>query len=89
VRKKVALRNIRKNEDPILRGKSRAVTEINERLLTLVEDMKETIYAHNGQGLAAPQVGVLKRVIVVDVGTGWNVFLNPEILERSNKKRPA
>jgi peptide deformylase len=83
----MTLRNIRKNEDPVLRKKSRAVTEINEKLLTLVEDMKETMYAHNGQGLAAPQVGVLKRVIAVDVGTGWNVFLNPEILERSDKKK--
>ncbi len=79
----MALRNIRKDNDEILRKKSRVVEEVNDRIRTLVKDMIETMYEANGVGLAAPQVGILKRVAVVDVGEGIHVFINPEIIEKS------
>ncbi|ARC84665.1 peptide deformylase [Clostridium argentinense CDC 2741] len=78
----MAIRNIRTKEDEILRKKSKVVTNIDERLLTLINDMKETMYASNGVGLAAPQVGILKRVVVVDIGEGPIVLINPEIIEK-------
>lgn len=76
----MALRNIRKYGDAILRKKCREVDEIDKRLLTLIEDMKETMYDADGVGLAAPQVGILKRLFVIDIGEGPLVFINPEIL---------
>ena len=79
----MALRNIRTDDDDILRKKSKVVEEVNDRIKILVKDMIETMYHANGVGLAAPQVGILKRVAVVDVGEGVHVFINPEILERS------
>jgi peptide deformylase len=81
----MAIRNIRTKEDEILRKKSKVVTSIDERLLTLINDMKETMYASNGVGLAAPQVGILKRVVVVDIGEGPIVLINPEIIEKRGK----
>ena len=78
----MALRNIRVDDDPILRKKSREVTEFNERLFDLLDDMKETMYHSGGVGLAGPQVGVLKRVVVMDVSEDRNEFIeliNPEI----------
>lgn len=77
----MALRNIRKYGDSILRKKCREVDQIDERLLTLIEDMKETMYEADGVGLAAPQVGILKRLYVIDIGEGPLVFINPEIIE--------
>lgn len=82
----MALRNIRTEEDEILRKKSRFVEVINDRVKTLIEDMKETMYNANGVGLAAPQVGILKRIIVVDVGEGPIVLINPEIIESSGSE---
>lgn len=79
----MAIRNIRKYGDELLRKKSRKVEKIDERILTLIEDMKETMYSANGVGLAAPQVGILKRVVVIDIGEGPIAFINPEILETS------
>lgn len=79
----MALRNIRKDNDEILRKKSRVVDEVNDRIKVLVKDMAETMYDANGVGLAGPQVGVLKRVAVVDVGEGLHVFINPVIYEKS------
>ena len=80
----MALRLIRTEEDPILRKKSRVVEKIDEKIVTLVKDMAETMYAaDNGVGLAAPQVGILKRIVVIDIGEGLNVFINPEMLESS------
>ncbi|MEA4826114.1 MAG: peptide deformylase [Clostridium sp.] len=76
----MALRNIRTEEDEILRKKSRKVDEINDRILTLIEDMKETMYAADGVGLAAPQIGILKRIVVIDVGNGPITLINPEIM---------
>ncbi|MDD3224002.1 MAG: peptide deformylase [Clostridium sp.] len=77
----MALRNIRKLGDKILRKNSKTVVKIDDRLLTLIEDMKETMYNANGVGLAAPQVGILKKVVVIDVGEGPIVLINPEIIE--------
>lgn len=77
----MALRNIRKYGDDVLRKKCREIDKIDNRLLTLIEDMKETMYEADGVGLAAPQVGILKRLFVVDIGEGPLVFINPEILE--------
>lgn len=82
----MALRNIRKYGDDVLRKKARDINEIDERLLTLIEDMKETMYEADGVGLAAPQVGVLKRLFVIDIGEGPIVFINPEILETSGSQ---
>jgi peptide deformylase len=79
----MALRNIRTDNDEILRKKSRIVDEVNDRIKVLVKDMIETMYHEEGVGLAAPQVGILKRIAVVDVGEGVHVFINPEILEEN------
>ena len=79
----MALRNIRKYGDDVLRKKCREVEEIDKRLLTLIKDMFETMYEADGVGLAAPQVGILKRLFVVDIGDGPLVFINPEIIETS------
>ncbi|MBQ2696534.1 MAG: peptide deformylase [Clostridia bacterium] len=77
----MALRNVLTvdKENDSLRKKSREVEKIDEKILTLIEDMKETLYDKNGVGLAAPQIGVLKRVIVIDIGEGPIVLINPVI----------
>lgn len=77
----MALRNIREYGDEVLRKKSRNVTVFDNRLHTLILDMLETMMNANGVGLAAPQVGILKRVVVIDVGEGPIVLVNPEIVE--------
>ncbi len=80
----MAIRNIRVDDDPILRKKSRPVTEFNERLFELLDDMKDTMYNSGGVGLAGPQVGVLRRVVVMDVSEDRNEYIeliNPEITE--------
>jgi len=79
----MAIRNIRVLGDEILRKKCKPVTEINERILTLLDDMAETMYEANGVGLAAPQVGVLRRVVVIDAGNGLIELINPVIIEQS------
>lgn len=79
----MALRNIRKNGDEILRKKSKEVKEIRERELILLDDMLETMYAASGVGLAAPQVGILKRMVVIDIGEGPIKLINPVIIEES------
>jgi len=81
----MALRNVRKYGDSILRKKSRKVEDINERIHVLLDDMEETLYEEEGIGLAAPQVGVLKRVIVIDVGEGILKLVNPEIIYSEGK----
>lgn len=84
----MALRNITKYKtDDILRKKSRNVDKINERILRLLDDMAETMYKENGAGLAAPQVGILKRVIVVDIGDGLIKLINPEIVEQEGEEQ--
>jgi peptide deformylase len=77
----MAIRNIRTDKDEILRKKCRKVDEINDRIKTLVKDMFDTMYASDGVGLAAPQVGILKRIAVVDEGNGPITLINPEIIE--------
>ncbi len=77
----MAIRIIRKDEDPILRKKAKQVEKIDDRVKILLEDMKDTMYDADGVGLAAPQVGVLKRIILVDVGEGLLEMINPEIVE--------
>lgn len=79
----MALRNIVIDDDSILRKKCREVTVFDQRLHQLLDDMVETMYQADGVGLAAPQVGVLKRVVVIDVGEGLVELINPEILETS------
>ncbi len=75
----MALRNIVKVGDPILGKKCRVVEKFDEKLATLIDDMFETMYDANGVGLAGPQVGQLKRVVVIDVGDGPIELVNPEI----------
>ena len=75
----MALRNVVKVGDPILNKKSRIVEKFDDRLSVLIDDMFETMYAENGVGLAAVQVGMLKRVVVLDVGDGKIELVNPEI----------
>ena len=82
----MALRNIRINDDPILRKKCKAVTEVTDKIRELVEDMIDTMYEAEGVGLAAPQVGILKRIVVIDVGEGPVIMINPEILETSGSQ---
>ena len=84
----MAVRNITKYKiDDILRKKSRNVEKIDERILQLLDDMAETMYKENGAGLAAPQVGILKRVIVVDIGDGLIKLINPEIVEQEGEQQ--
>ncbi|MCK9443517.1 MAG: peptide deformylase [Tissierellaceae bacterium] len=77
----MALREIRIDGDPILRKKSREITEITERIKVMLDDMIETMNEAEGVGLAAPQIGVLRRAVVIDVGQGPLKLINPEILE--------
>lgn len=81
----MALRNIRTYGDEVLRKKSRKVETINSRIITLLKDMLETMYEAEGVGLAAPQVGILKRLVVIDVGEGPLFLINPEVLEAEGK----
>lgn len=78
----MALRNVLvvENDNDSLRKRSREVEKIDEKILTLIEDMKETLYDKNGVGLAAPQIGILKRIIVIDIGEGPIVLMNPVIV---------
>ena len=84
----MALRQLRLEGDDILRKKARPVKEITERIKELAQDMIETMYENNGVGLAAPQVGVLRRIFVVDIGDGEGptVFINPELTEQSGEQ---
>lgn len=82
----MALRNIRKFGDDVLRKQCREVDKIDKRLLTLIDDMFDTMYEADGVGLAAPQVGILKRLFVIDIGEGPLVFINPEIIETDGKQ---
>ena len=76
----MAIRNIRELGDDILRKKCRPVEVIDEKILTLLDDMAETMYEANGVGLAAPQIGILKRIVVIDIGEGLIELINPEIV---------
>ncbi len=82
----MAIRNIRLKGDPILRKKARKVHKIDDRIITLLDDMIETMEYAEGIGLAAPQVGVLRSVIVVNIGEGPIELINPELLEAEGKE---
>ncbi len=83
----MALRNIVKLGDPVLNKRSREVTKFDDKLSTLIDDMLETMYDANGVGLAAVQVGVLRRVVVIDIGEGPMELVNPEITLAEGEQR--
>lgn len=85
----MALRNIVKFGDPILNKKSRAVEKFDDKLATLIDDMKETMYHENGVGLAAVQVGMLRRVVVIDIGDGVMELVNPEITMAEGEQKDS
>lgn len=82
----MALRNIVKDGDEVLRKVCRPVTEFNERLHILLDDMKETLINADGAGLAAPQVGVMRRIALVSVDENYFELINPEIVEFSGEE---
>ena len=79
----MAIRNIRVLGDEILRKKAKEITEVTPRIQELIDDMFETMYDADGVGLAAPQVGIRKRLVVIDCGEEPLVLINPVILETS------
>ncbi len=83
----MALRKIVVEGDPVLKKKSRPVEKFDARLAELLDDMKQTLYSAQGVGLAAVQVGVLRRVVVVDVGDELLELVNPEIIEAQGEQR--
>lgn len=85
----MALRNIVKFGDPILNKTSRKIEKFDDRLAILIDDMFETMYQANGVGLAAVQVGMLKRVVVIDIGDGPIELVNPEITMREGEQRES
>jgi len=83
----MALRNIREMGDEVLSKECKEVKEMTPRTMELIEDMIETMYEANGVGLAAPQVGVLKRIVVIDVtGEDLHILINPRIVECSGEQ---
>ncbi len=83
----MAIRNIREMGDEVLTKKCREVTEMTPRVRELIEDMLETMYEANGVGLAAPQVGILKRIVVIDTtGDDPHILINPRIVETSGEQ---
>ncbi len=85
----MAIREIRLNGDEILRKKAREVEKVDEKIQELLEDMVETMHEYNGVGLAAPQVGILKRAIVIDLYDGNEPLklVNPKILKEKGKQK--
>ena len=84
----MAIRNLRFEKDEILKKRSREVEQIDEKIQTLIDDMIETMYKYNGVGLSAVQVGVLKRVVVIDIddGTGVKILVNPKIIKTKGEQ---
>lgn len=82
----MAIRNIRTLGDEILRKKAKEITEMTPRIQELIDDMFETMYDANGVGLAAPQVGIRKRLVVIDCGDDPIVLINPVVLETSGSQ---
>ena len=85
----MAIRPIRKLGDPVLKSKSLPVSKIDEGVKNLIKDMGDTMHQAPGVGLAAPQVGVNKQVIVIDVGEGLQALINPTILEKKGEQEGA
>ena len=85
----MAFRNIRnyKENNTILRKQAKKVENIDNKVLTLLEDMADTMYQEDGVGLAAPQVGVLKRLVVIDIGAGLIKLINPKIMEQYGQQQ--
>lgn len=83
----MAVREVREMGDPILNKVCKEVKELNERTLELIDDMFDTMYEANGVGLAAPQVGILKRIVVIDTtGEDPVLLINPRIIETSGEQ---
>lgn len=82
----MAIRNIVRSGDPILAKKSREVEKFDARLWQLLDDMKQTMYNANGVGLAAVQVGTLRRAVVIDCGDGYIELVNPEIIDSEGEQ---
>lgn len=82
----MAIRIIREEGEPVLRKVCKPVKEITPKIAELVDDMLDTMYDESGVGLAAPQVGMLKRIVVIDIGEGPVVLINPEIVETSGEQ---
>lgn len=83
----MAIRRIRLDGDEVLRKVCKEVPEVTPRIKTLIEDMFDTMYEANGVGLAAPQVGILKRIVVIDIGNGEPLCLiNPKIIESDGEQ---
>ena len=83
----MAIRNIREDGDEVLRKVCKPVAQMTDRLATLIDDMFDTMYEANGVGLAAPQVGVLRRIVVIDIGEGEPlVLINPVIVESDGEQ---
>ncbi|MBQ8941752.1 MAG: peptide deformylase [Firmicutes bacterium] len=82
----MAIRIVREYDEEILRKKCKPVKAFDEKLHVLLDDMAETMYSYNGVGLAAPQVGMLKRAVVIDIGDGILELINPEIIETSGEQ---
>ena len=84
----MAIRNIRVEGDDVLRKKCKPVMEMTHRLSELIDDMFDTMYEANGVGLAAPQVGVLRRMVVIDIGDGNGPYymINPRITEKDGEQ---
>lgn len=82
----MALRTIRIQGDPVLEKKCREITEMTPKIKELIDDMLETMYDAMGVGLAAPQVGILKRLVVIDIGEGPIVMINPVIVETAGEQ---
>lgn len=82
----MALRKIREIGDPILNKTCKEVKEVTDRTKDLIDDMFETMYEAQGVGLAAPQVGILKRIVVIDCGDDPLLLINPEVLETSGEQ---
>ena len=82
----MAIRQIVKEGDDVLTKKCREVVKFDDRLFTLLDDMKETLELAQGVGLAAPQVGILRRVVIIDIGEGPIELINPVIIEQSGEQ---
>ncbi len=85
----MAIRQIRQRDDEILSKRCKEVTKFDEKLWMLLDDMYETMQKAEGVGLAAPQVGILKRAVVIDIGEGKIELINPEIIESSGTQDGA
>lgn len=84
----MAIRIVREDGDEVLRKKSKTVDVVDDKIRELIEDMLDTLYKYNGVGLAAPQVGILKRVVVIDTyeGDGPIILINPEIIKEKGEQ---